>query len=150
MLRTSTAGLTAGVEAGDDRTMGIHDLGLPVYSKTTIGIEHPNPCCSRVEGRGVDPMQNWLLKIFVHAFVRKRVVPCYRLLQVLQRHLLMGMPHDLLGELRKGIGFVEVPVWRAGDVGVAKVPTSPRCRGGIKERPNRSRGASGGPRTLFH
>src|ERR1700730_18065006 len=145
MLRTAATCLTPSVEAGDDRTMGVHDLGLPVYSKTTVGIEHPNPCRSRVEGWSVDPMQNWLLKIFVHAFVRKRVVPRHRFLQVLQGHLLMRMPHDLLGELRKGIGLVEIPIGRVGDVGIAKLPASPRCRGGVKDCPNRSRRIIGRP-----
>ena len=37
----------------------------------------------------------------------------------------MGMPHDFLGQLGKGIGLVEVPVGRVGNVGIAKRPASP-------------------------
>src|SRR5215472_2982794 len=62
----------------------------------------------------------------------------------------MGMPHDLFGKLGKGIGFVEIPIRRVGDVGVTKLPASPHGRSGIEDRPNRSGRVIGGLRTLVH
>jgi hypothetical protein len=82
VLRTTATCLAAGVEARYDLTVCVQYLGLPVYPKTAVGIEHPNPCCSRVEGRGVYPMQDRLLEVFVRAFVRKRVVPLLDMLGV--------------------------------------------------------------------
>src|SRR5205814_3981651 len=96
VLLTAATRLTAGVEAGDDLTLSIQYLGLPVDPKAAVGIEHSDACCRRVEGRRIDPMQDRLLKIFVHAFSGKRVISRHRLLQVLQRHLMMGMFHDFL------------------------------------------------------
>ena len=44
---------------------------------------------------------------------------------------LMGMPHDFLGEIRKGIGLVAIPVGRVGYVGVTYLPPPERALGPI-------------------
>ncbi len=63
MLRTAATCLAAGVEAGYDLALGIEDLGLFVDSKAAIGIQHANARASRVEGRGVDSMQDGLVEV---------------------------------------------------------------------------------------
>ena len=128
----AAARLAAGIEAGDDLALRVHDLGLAVDPKTAIGIEHADARRRRVERRRVDPVQDRLLEVFVLALVRERVVPRDRLLQVLQRHLLMRMPHDLLGQLGKRVGLVEVAVGRVGDVGIADLASR-------RARPRRNR-----------
>ena len=69
---------------------------------------------------------------------------------MLQRHLLIRMPHDLLGELGERIGLVEVAVGRIGDVGVANRPAAalrpPRHRRSPRPVPTRSR-ARASPRS---
>src|SRR5260370_31645904 len=69
MLRTAAACLAARIEAGDDRALGVEDLGLPVDPQAAIGIQHPNARDGRVDRRPVDAMPARLPEFFLHPFL---------------------------------------------------------------------------------
>src|SRR5262245_14634996 len=150
MLLAIATCFAAGIEARDHLPAQVDDLRLAIDADATIRVVRPDRNDRRVERRGVDPVQCGLVEVSVFSGSGELVVAGDRLHQMLERHSLELVAHDLFCQLLERIGFEERAIGRVGDEGEAKLPTAAIDRRLIEDRPTRPARIVGGLRALVH